>query len=228
MAVIRINKTRDYTVMSNAHFREREMSLKAKGLLSMMLSLPDEWDYSIAGLCTLSKDGKDSVMNALAELEEFGYLLRTRLTDDKGRFAGYDYDVYENPHTENPCSENPYSEKPHTENPPQLNTKQSIPKQSKNKELKTKDIEPKRKRFVPPTLEEVRAYCSERKNNVNPQKFFDYFTASDWYDSKGNKVRNWKQKVITWEGYSKGKENKTIGVNGIPINNEPSELDSIF
>lgn len=127
MAVVRINKTTDYTVMSNAHFREKEMSLKAKGLLSMMLSLPDDWDYSIAGLMTLSKDGKDSVMGALNELEQFGYLVRTRTTDEKGRFTGYDYDIYETPQTANPKEEKPYAENPNTDkpnagNPPQLST----------------------------------------------------------------------------------------------------------
>lgn len=60
---------------------------------------------------------------------------------------------------------------------------------------------PKRGRFVPPTLEEIKAYCAQRKNNVDPEKFYDYFTASNWYDSKGNKVKSWKQKIITWEGY---------------------------
>ena len=133
MAVIRINKTADYTVMSNTHFKEKEMSLKAKGLLSMMLSLPDDWDYSIAGLVTLSKDGKDSVMNALTELEQFGYLKRTRTTNEKGQFAGYDYDIYERPQQVQPKQEQPYAENPNTDNPPQLNTNQSS-----NKKLNTK------------------------------------------------------------------------------------------
>lgn len=203
MAVIRINKTSDYTVMSNSHFKDKRMTLKAKGLLSLMLSLPDDWDYSIAGLCALSKDGKDSVMNTLAELETFGYLIRTKLTDERGRFAGYDYDIYENPQTEKP-----YAENPNTENPPQLITKELITKKSS-----TKDIGAKRKRFTPPTLAEVEAYCRERKNNVDPQKFYDYFTASDWYDSKGKKVVSWKQKVITWEGYSNGKETEQKATN---------------
>lgn len=127
MAVIRINKTSDYTVMSNTHFREKDMTLKAKGLLSLMLSLPESWDYSIGGLVLLSKDGKDSVMNALNELEEFGYLKRTKVTDEKGRFAGYDYDIFETPQTEKPYAENPNTDNPNTgkpnaENPPQLNT----------------------------------------------------------------------------------------------------------
>ena len=127
MAVVRVNKTSDFTVMSNTHFKEREMSLKAKGLLSLMLSLPDEWDYSVRGLVTLSKDGKASVMKALSELEEFGYLKMTRARGEAGKFAGYDYDVFEQPYTENPYTENRdtdkrYTENPYTENQPQLNT----------------------------------------------------------------------------------------------------------
>lgn len=136
MAVIRVNKTADYTVMSNAHFKEKELSLKAKGLLSLMLSLPDNWDYSIAGLVTLSADGKDRVMSALNELEALGYLKRTKLTDEKGRFAGYDYDIYENPQTENPYAENPNTDKPNTENPPQLNTNTSNTKETNTNSIK--------------------------------------------------------------------------------------------
>ena len=74
-----IHSNKNYTIMSNYHFQERNMSLKAKGLLSLMLSLPENWDYSIRGLTTLSKDGRDAVMGALQELEEFGYLVRTTL-----------------------------------------------------------------------------------------------------------------------------------------------------
>lgn len=96
-----------------------------------------------------------------------------------------------------------------------------------------KDIEekPKRKRFTPPTLEEIQAYCRERKNNVDAQKFYDYFTEANWYDSKGNKVKSWKQKIITWEGYSNRStdSNKTYGANGIAIDrNAPDDLDGIF
>jgi len=123
MAVMRVHKTANYTIMSNFHFKEKEMSLKAKGLLSLMLSLPDDWDYSINGLATLSKDGKDSVMGALQELEKFGYLIRTRKSDEKGRFKGYDYDIYEEPQPKKPTTDKPYTENPNTEKPTQLNTK---------------------------------------------------------------------------------------------------------
>ena len=131
MAVIRVHKTADYTVMSNSHFREYGLSFKAKGILSQMLSLPDNWEYSVVGLTKLAKDGKESVMSGLAELEEFGYLKRTRTFDEKGRFAGYDYDIFETPQKEKPCTENPHTvntntDKPYTENPPQLNNNQSI------------------------------------------------------------------------------------------------------
>ena len=76
MAVFRVNKTRDYTVLSNYHFKDTRLSYKAKGLLSLMLSLPEDWDYSIDGLVSLSADGRDSIMSGLKELEKFGYLRR--------------------------------------------------------------------------------------------------------------------------------------------------------
>ena len=127
MSVIRIHKNSNFTVMSNYHFKEKKMSLKAKGLLSLMLSLPDDWNYSISGLVTLSKDGKDSVMSALGELETFGYLERTRLVNSKGQFSGIEYNIFEEPQLKNPVEENtnegkPILEKANEEKPTQLNT----------------------------------------------------------------------------------------------------------
>ena len=148
MATFRMNKTKNYTVLSNFHFKEKTMSLKAKGLLSLMLSLPDDWDYSIAGLVSLSKDGKDSVMAALNELEKFGYLRRTRLTNNKGQFAGVEYDIYEEPQRDKPVAEKPNSDNenedfPNAGNQPQLKTK--FTKNLKNKDIKelnTNEISP--------------------------------------------------------------------------------------
>jgi hypothetical protein len=127
MSVIRVNKTANYTVLSNYHFKEKKMSLKAKGLLSLMLSLPDTWNYTIAGLVSLSKDGKDSVMSGLAELENFGYLIRTQKVNERGQFSGIEYNIYEQPQETNPIAEKQNSEKQNSENqisenPPQLNT----------------------------------------------------------------------------------------------------------
>ena len=97
--IFRVNKTSDYVVMSNRHFREKNMSLKAKGLLSEMLSLPDDWDYSIAGLAAINKESVTSIKTALAELQDFGYLIIAKIYPDKsssGRLE-YVYNVYEYP-----------------------------------------------------------------------------------------------------------------------------------
>ena len=167
MSVIRVNKTSNFTVMSNHHFKEKKMGLKSKGLLSLMLSLPESWDYSIAGLVSLSKDGKDSVMSALAELEEFGYLTRTSTTNSKGQFSGIQYDIFEEPQPKKPIAEKQNSgkqnaENSNSENPPQLRTK--FIKQKKNKELKesstNKDI------YI--TLDEL------VKNNDLKNLYYDY------------------------------------------------------
>lgn len=133
MGVIRVNKTKNYTVLSNYHFKEKKMSLKAKGLLSLMLSLPDDWNYSVSGLVRLSKDGKDGVMSALQELEKFGYLTRQQQFNAKGQFSGIEYNIFEEPQTENPITDKqnaayPISANQDAENPPQLNTNQLITK----------------------------------------------------------------------------------------------------
>lgn len=142
MAVVRVHKNDNYTVMSNYHFKERGLSLKAKGLLSLMLSLPNTWDYSIAGLVKLSKDGKDSVMSALGELEKYGYLKRVRQKDSKGKFSGIEYNIYEAPQANIPIADNPISDKPTADNenaekPLQLNTKELNTKEVNTKGLNT-------------------------------------------------------------------------------------------
>lgn len=128
MATFRINKDKNYTVISNYHLRDKELSLKAKGLLSLMLSLPDNWDYSVNGLVAISLEGKSSITSTIKELEEKCYLVRTLVKDNQGKFFGYNYDVYEKPLTDKPCAENPS-----TVNQPQLNTKQTNTKQTNTK-----------------------------------------------------------------------------------------------
>ena len=138
MSVIRVEKLKNYTTMNNHHFRNRELSLKAKGVMSLMLSLPDDWDYTIKGLATLSKDGVDSVRSALKELEEQGYLTMKRIRNELGHLTSAEYVLREIPNTElpiqeKPILENPISEKPILENPMQLNT--NVIKDLTNKEL---------------------------------------------------------------------------------------------
>lgn len=168
MSVIRVNKTKNYTVLSNYHFKEKSMSLKAKGLLSLMLSLPDDWNYSISGLVALSKDGKDSVMSALAELEKFGYLKRNRTTDSKGKFTGVEYNIYEEPQEEIPVagkqnSDKQNAEKSNSENQPLLNTNKIKDLNNKDtKELITKEEGELNRVAIEDILSEVKDY--ELKN----------------------------------------------------------------
>jgi hypothetical protein len=159
MAVFRVEKTRQYTVMSNYHLRDMSISLKAKGLLSQMLSLPEDWDYTLAGLAYINREKIDAIREAIKELERAGYIVRSRERDEKGRLRGTDYIIYEQPqpssdeepHTdeqepitdlptlENPILDNPTLEKPTLENPTQLN-KDILSKEKSNKDLSMTDI----------------------------------------------------------------------------------------
>lgn len=126
MATYRVNKTKDFTTMSNYHLKDKNLSLKAKGLLSVMLSLNDEWKYSVDGLCSISKENKTAINSALKELKDSNYLMVSKNRQSNGTFE-YIYDIYEKPQTEKPDTENPYMdnppmENPYTENQLQLNT----------------------------------------------------------------------------------------------------------
>ena len=132
----RNNRTRDFTVMGNIHLRDKNLSLKAVGLLSKMLSFNDSWQFSTRGLAAICKEGPDAILSALKELEDNGYIVRHRARDDKGRLVTTEFDIYEspqaglphgeNPHRENPDVANPDVENPHGDYPAQLNTDQVI------------------------------------------------------------------------------------------------------
>ena len=137
MAVFRIEKTRDYTVMSNYHLRDMSLSLKAKGLLSLMLSLPENWDYTMKGLARICKDGIDSISGGIRELEAHGYLVRARVRGANGQLGSIEYTILEQPKApsptqekpirENPVQANPMLDAPIQENPAQLNKEESSP-----------------------------------------------------------------------------------------------------
>ena len=160
MAVFRVERNTGYTVMSNHHLRNKELSLKAKGLLSQMLSLPEDWDYTLAGLSHINREKIDAIREAVKELEKAGYIVRSRERDEKGRLRGADYVIYEqpqpkepeaatsseqpptsdlptleNPTLDNPTLEKPTQEKPTLENPTQLNkdiSRTNLPKKEKS------------------------------------------------------------------------------------------------
>ena len=200
MAVIRVEKNKNYTCMSNHHLRDLRLSNKAVGLMCKMLSLPDNWDYSVMGLATICKDGKDSIIRQLKELEITGYLVRKNIKNEKGQFKEIEYTLYEKPVTENPNAVNPNSEKP-----TQLNTNIS-----NTKELNKYYIggeAPKRQKtvFAPPTKEEIAEYIQTKidegkmeYSNINIDTFFNYYNEADWHMSNGRKIKSWKQCLVMW------------------------------
>lgn len=121
MAVFRVEKNHSYTVMANHHLRDERLSLKSKGLLSVILSLPDDWRISIEGMTQFSADGKDAIRSAIRELTDTGYITRAQTHSEAGKFSGYDYVVHETP-TASPSSGFPTMEKQTTENPTLRNT----------------------------------------------------------------------------------------------------------
>ncbi len=159
MAVFRVERNKGYTVMSNHHLRNKELTLKAKGLLSQMLSLPEDWDYTLAGLSHINREKIDAIREAVRELERAGYIIRSRERDEKGRLRGADYVIYEqpqppisdlptleNPTLDNPTLEKPTQDNPTLENPTQLNKeiqRTDLPKKDKlNTDLSSTDSIP--------------------------------------------------------------------------------------
>ena len=153
MAIFRVERNKGYTVMSNHHLRNKELSLKAKGLLSQMLSLPEDWDYTLAGLSLINRESIDAIRTAVWELEKAGYILRRQGRDEKGKMTAIEYTIYEQPQPmlENPIPgkpmlENPTTDNPTSENPTQLNKdiqKTDLPKKEKsNTDLSSTDSIP--------------------------------------------------------------------------------------
>lgn len=139
MAVFRVEKNQNYTVMSNHHLRNTGLSLKSKGLLSQMLSLPEEWDYTLKGLSKINREGIDAIREAIRELERAGYVTRTRVRNEKGQLGAADYVIHEFPVPPDPVLENPTLDKPVSENPTLDNPMQENPTQL-NKELSNKEL----------------------------------------------------------------------------------------
>ena len=190
MAVFRVEKTKDFTIMSNHHLRNAELSLKAKGLLSLMLSLPEDWDYTTKGLAHICKDGVDSITTALKELERSGYLTRQRIRYENGQLGDIEYTIHEKPVTEelevvSPKRENPRQVKPKQakpeqaepvqENPAQLNTNQSrTQKQKTNGSITYPSINPQQAEVASPAertdgmdrMDLIDAYREIVKDNI--------------------------------------------------------------
>lgn len=183
--IFRVEKTDNYTVMSNFHFRNKDMTLKAKGLLSLILSLPDGWDYSIKGLVAICKENETAVKSALKELKQFGYLEIKRLNPDKtdtGRF-GYEYIIYEIPKQEiqKQGVENLPIEIQAIENQAQLNTKRSNTNISITKDIISYLNDKTNRRYRP----------TDKVNTLIGARLKEGFIVDDFYKVIDNKASEW-------------------------------------
>ena len=143
MAILRNASKGKYTVLNNGIFRDENLSAKSLGILAKMLSLPDNWEFSVTGLCSIfKKDGIDSIRNGLKELEQNGYLVRNRVRDESGKLTSAEWTVSDQPMLGKPMLENPMLENPMLENRTQYNTKEYNTKEFITKEFITKDIPP--------------------------------------------------------------------------------------
>ena len=165
MAVFRVQKTQNYTVMSNHHLNDKALSLKAKGLLSLILSLPEDWDYTTRGLASICKEGVDGIRATVRELENAGYIIRRRVRDQNGQVRGMEYTVFEQPRKpepenpvqaeperekpvqEKPAQEKPAQEKPAQEKPAQEKPAQEKPAQEKPAQLNTKETNNEKSKY---------------------------------------------------------------------------------
>ncbi len=203
MAVFRVEKNANYSIMANYHFRDKSLSWKAKGILSNMLSLPEDWDYSLAGLTTLASDGLSATQSAIKELEEHGYLIRRPIREN-GKISDWEYIIFEYPQAENQDVEIPLVENQQIENQTQLSTNQSSTKKSNidiynsefdilwkmypNKKGKPKALKAYIKaRNNGVTFEEIKQgiedYCRQIKAKETETEFIKH--GSTWFNSEG-------------------------------------------
>ena len=173
MAVCRVEKNKNYTTMSNYHLRDPNLSNKARGLLSTMLSLPDNWDYTTRGLAKICKDGVDGITAQLKELEQYGYLVRHRIRDSNGRITDMEYIIYERPHTASPDTEKPYMVKPdmalpRLETPAQINIDKRSTEEINNDSVNTHSF------FSDDTRPSVLAALETKRKEANFRDMDEY------------------------------------------------------
>lgn len=220
MPKLRNEMGKDFTILNNFILRNRDVSLKAIGLYAKLASLPDDWNFSVEGLASICKESKNTINNILGELENLRLLFRYRERKENGQLGEVVYYISSLPMSEEeqktltneeensetignsecePHPKKPYLEKPYLDFCAQLNTKELNTKKSNN------DIICETKKFKKPTLEEVKAYCFERNNNVDAENFINFYESKGWKVGK-SPMKDWKACVRTWEKNSKPKQ----------------------
>ena len=197
-----------FTVIQNEALRDTRLSIEARGFLAFLLTMTDGWDFSIKGLATQANIPERSVMRLAKELKAAGYLDQVNVRSEQGSFAGREWVIYETPALrETRSAVNPQCGKTEVRQTrsaasPQCGfrapIRNTISKEIPNRKKDHKESKAPSKRFTPPTLEEVAAYCQERGNNVNPEHFISYYESNGWKVGR-NAMKDWKAAVRTWE-----------------------------
>lgn len=223
---VRRHKIKGFTIVSNKMLQDKNLSHKAKGLMAQMYSYPDDWDFSIMGLAKQSKEGKDSIMATLQELEKTGYLVRTPIKSEKGLFYDVQYDLYPEPVSVYPDADNPHSAFPNTENTTQNNNK-TTKEEITNKEntplsgsmKESRQIEPVKEPRIP-TLDMVKAYWEEKHLNGKAEEFFSYYESNGWRVGK-NPMKKWRAAASGWSSREVTRHSNRYGRD----NSNPYSMD---
>lgn len=216
----RAEHTDGFTVIQNDTLRDERLSLEARGFLAFLLTMSDGWDFSTKGLAGLAGISERTVMRLAKELKAAGYLEQKGVRNERGVITGWEWTVSEvSTVRETHSVANPQCGSPTVWDNPQCGDRVPI-RNTKDKEIpKVKKYQSERnnkggaKRFKPPTVDEVRAYCQERGNNVNPESFVAFYDSKGWMVGK-NKMKDWHAAVRTWEQRDKGREQPAPIVKG--------------
>ena len=200
-------KNENYTIISNVILRDSRITLKSKGLMALVMSLPSNWDFTIRGLISIVREGRDAIYASIKELRQYGYCDVVVCRDERGKLLGNDYVFYEEPQLanseDNPHTENPYTDNPDTDNPPQISKEEN---NNINNNTTTRTL----RRFVKPSVEEIDAYCKERGYNIDAEHFWNYYESKGWVVGK-SPMKSWKAAVDTWIKTERNGRAKTIG-----------------
>ena len=205
MAVFRVEKTKDLTIMSNHHLRNPKLSLKAKGLLSLMLSLPEDWDYTTKGLAQICKEGVDSIGTALKELERYGYLTRRRLRCENGQLGDIEYTIHETP-----AETSRESSSPKRENPGQVNPGQAKPEQEKPEQEKPAQLNTNIQKTDPPITKKLRTDLSINPSSDGDTEIRAGIDGSDLVDAYREIIRDNVEYECLISRYGKERMDETV------------------
>lgn len=202
MPIIRKKQQGGYTVIPNSLLRDQNLRAKDVGILAFLLSLPDDWEFSVSGLAVARpRDGKTAITSSLIRLEELGYLERSRERGDRGTVRGAIWTVYDVPHNQ-PLTENPNGDNANNKNGKRESNIHSYNVES-YKSCAGRPAEITGGRIPRPSIQEIAEYCAYRNNGIDAESFFDFYEANGWVQGKGKPIRDWRAAVRTWERRNK-------------------------